>query len=170
MRWTRLEMMREHVRAIHRAVVGTDPPEAGPPDENALPPSPEVVAQRFGELEALARSNAVIAERVPPFSFLPPLDVIGTDREIILELGVPGVERSDVEVELADGTVIISGALSTTPMPDGRAYLHAEMPRGPFRRIVQLPEPTIGPPRVEVLNGVVRTRLAKTSKSPLPRA
>jgi HSP20 family protein len=169
MRESRLELMHDHVRAIYKAVAGSDPPE--PKETGSPPPSFESVAQNFAELEALARSHPLIAERVPPFSFAPPLDVIGTERELIFELGVPGVERSDVEVELADGGLRISGARSIRSLAaDGRIYLHAEMARGPFLRVVQLREATSGPPRVEVENGVVRVRLAKAAKSPLPRA
>jgi HSP20 family molecular chaperone IbpA len=169
MRGTRFEMMHDHVRAIHRAVTGADPPDAAP-GEGAPAPAADEVSQRFAELEALARSIAPIAERVPPFSFSPPLDVIETARELIVELGVPGVERADVEAEVSGHTLVISGARSTTQPPEGRIYLHAELPRGPFRREVRLPEPAGGAPRLEVEHGIVRVRLARSAKTPLPRA
>jgi HSP20 family molecular chaperone IbpA len=169
MHGTTLEMMHDHVRAIHRAITGSDPPEPKSPVEGGGP-TPHLIADRFAELEAVARSIPTIAERVPPFSFAPPVDVIGTEREVICELGVPGVEQSDVNVELAQDTLLVSGALSTRSALDGRIYFHAEMPRGLFRRIVRLPEPTSGTPRVEVQNGVIRIRLTKTLKAPLPRA
>jgi HSP20 family molecular chaperone IbpA len=171
MRGSTLEMMHDHVRSIHRTVTGSDPPERRPADD-AEGPSPELVAQHFAELEAFARSSPYIAERVPPFSFAPPMDLIHTEREILIELGLPGVDRSDVEVELEPGEarVTIDGARSPQLFSDGRIYLHAEMARGPFRRAVRLPERVSGPPRVEVENGVVRIRLAKLSKSPLPQA
>jgi HSP20 family protein len=166
----RLEMMRDHVRAIHRAVTGDDPPDAEPPEGEAPALSRESVSERFGELEAMARSIPLIARRVPPFSFSPPLDVIGSEREVILELGVPGIELRDVEVEVEGNTLVVSGSLPTNQALNGRIYFHAEMPRGPFRRSIRLPEPTTGPPRVEVENGVIRIRLAKSVKSQRPRA
>jgi HSP20 family molecular chaperone IbpA len=169
MRASRLELMHDHVRAIHRSVSGGEPPEA-PKRESEAAPTFDDVARRFAELEAIARSIPSVAERVPPFSFAPPLDVIGTERELVLELGVPGVERGDVEVEPADGELIVTGARHTPATLDGRIYFHAEMPRGPFRRVVRIPESTSGPPRVEVENGVVRIKLARAARSPLPRA
>ncbi len=169
MRASRIEMMHDHVRAIHRALTGGDPP-AAPNAEPGAAPTPETVTRQFAELEALARAIPRIAERVPPFSFAPPLDLIDTERDIIVELGVPGVERDDVEVELGEEALVVSGARSTGAALDGRIYLHAEMPRGPFRREVRLPSPTSGRPRVEVESGVVRVRLAKPSKSSLPQA
>jgi HSP20 family molecular chaperone IbpA len=168
---SRLEMMRDHVRAIHRAVTGQDPPEVEAAEEGPTEANGQSVASRFAELEALARSIPLIAERVPPFSFSPPLDVIGTERELIFELGVPGIDKADVDVDVTDdNTLIVTGARSTHAALDGRIYFHAEMPRGPFRRQVRLPEPTSGAPRVEVDNGVIRIRLSKTIKSQRPRA
>jgi HSP20 family molecular chaperone IbpA len=170
MHGTRLEMMHDHVRAIHRAITGSDPPDSGstPTEHPAL--TLEQVAERFAELEAVARSLERIAERVPPFSFAPPLDIINTEKEMIFELGIPGVDRSDVEVEVFGDSLIVSGAVSTSRALDGRVYIRAELPRGPFRRAVRLPEPASGPARIEVENGIVRVRLSKASKSPLPRA
>jgi HSP20 family molecular chaperone IbpA len=170
MRGTRLELMHDHVRAIHRAVTGEDPPAPRPRDEHAPPLAPESVLRRFADLEALARSIEPLADRVPPFSFAPPLDVIETARELVFELGVPGVERGDVDVDLDGETLIVAGARSIAGALDGRVYVHAEMPSGPFRRTVRLAEPAVGPPRVEVEHGIVRVRLTRTTRASLPRA
>jgi HSP20 family protein len=171
MQASRLNMMLDHVRAIHRAVTGSDLAEAHPPDAAATPPSFDLVAAQFANLESFARSTPAIAERVPPFSFAPPLDVIGTERELIVELGVPGIDRADIEVDLSGEVLTISGArAATTQSANGRIYFHAEMPSGPFRRVVRLPEPASGPPRVEVESGIVRVRLAKTARTSRPRA
>jgi HSP20 family molecular chaperone IbpA len=161
--------MHDHVRAIHRSLTGGEPPEPQARSEQTAP-SFDDVARRFAELEEIARAIPSIAERVPPFSFAPPLDVIGTERELVFELGVPGVERGDVEVEQTRGALVVTGARHSPATLDGRIYFHAEMPRGPFRRVLQLPESTSGAPRVEVENGIVRIKLARAAKSPLPRA
>jgi HSP20 family molecular chaperone IbpA len=165
---TRIELMLDHVRAIHRSVTGRELPEPSAPEKMDAPTFDEV-ARRFAELESLAHALPSIAERVPPFSFAPPLDVIGTERELVFELGVPGIERGDVTVEATGAELMVSGARPLRAI-DGRIYFHAEMPRGPFRRLVSLPEPTSGPPRLEVENGIIRIKLARASRSPVPRA
>ena len=170
MRPTSLELMHDHVRAIHRAVTGSDPPEPATPTAPAEPITADRVANDFAALEALARSLPFVAERVPPFSFAPPLDLIGTERELVIELGVPGVDREGVDATLEDDRLVVTGARSLTAALDGRIYLHAELPRGPFRREVRLPGIVVGRPRVEIENGIVRVRVAKQSKSPLPQA
>jgi HSP20 family molecular chaperone IbpA len=171
MRSSRVELMLDHVRAIHRSVTGRELPDVAPPtEEEARRVTLDDVTRRFSALEALARSIPLVAERVPPFSFAPPLDVIGTEREVVLELGVPGIERGDVEVEVAGREVIVAGARPAWAAADGRVYLHAEMARGPFRRVIHLAEPTSGPPRVEVESGIVRIKFARAARSPRPRA
>ena len=154
------ELMHDHVRAIYRAVTGGDLPA---PAEGGDAPSDEEVERRFAELEALARAVPQIAERVPPFSFAPPMDAIGSDKELVIELAVPGVERRDVEVELNQDLLIVSGARGGERPGDGRAYLHAEIPRGPFRRVVRLPHAVAAPPRIEVEHGIIRVTLARAA-------
>ena len=168
MREPTVAMMLDHVRTIHRAVTGGEPPDGVLHEDAGVSPSASSVAGRFAELESLVRSIPTIAERVPPFSFAPAADIIAAEREIIVELGVPGVEARDVHAELRGGTLIISGIRPR----DGsaRVWLHAELPCGPFRRVVPLPLPVSGGPRIEVDRGVVRVRLAKRSKASLPQA
>ncbi len=169
MREATVAMMLDHVRAIHRAVTGADPPDGIEHEDSGVSPTASAVAGRFAELESLVRSLPAIAERVPQFSFSPPADIISTEREIIVELGVPGVEARDIHTELRGGTLIVSGVCHRDRAA-ARVWLHAELPCGPFRRALPLPLPVGGGPRVEVDRGVVRVRLAKRSKASLPQA
>jgi HSP20 family protein len=165
---TTLQLMHEQVREIYRALTGTELPAPGnPPDPNPSTGSslsPDEVAQRFALLEALARNVPAVAERVPAFSFTPPLDAIESEREVILEVGVPGVVRRDVDVSVSENLVTIAGTRPGEHTVDGQTYRHAEMPRGPFRRTVTLPVSTVGQPIVDVENGVIRVRLARSAR------
>jgi HSP20 family molecular chaperone IbpA len=165
-----LELMREHVRAIHRAAVGTDLPEQlSLPDGSAPPPLDTLVA-RFAELEGMVRQLPALAERLPPFGFAPPLDVIDTERELVVEVGVPGVDKDDLQIEVRGQTLAISGSLAE-PTGNGRVYYHAELPRGPFSRVVALPSAvTAEPPRFDVQRGLIRIRLTKLAKVPPAKA
>ena len=166
----RLELMHDHVRSIYRTVTGAELPQSEGGDGMEGVPALEEVERRFADLEAITRSLPAVAERVPPFWFMPPLDVIGTERELVVEMGVPGVEPSGVDVELQRGELWVRGARAPQRPVEGQIYFHAEMPRGPFSRVVRLPEPVSGAPRIEVENGIVRIRLARATRSPLPRA
>jgi HSP20 family molecular chaperone IbpA len=162
-------MMLDHVRAIHRAITGGDPPDGAEHADPGVHPTASAVAGRFAELESLVRSIPALAERVPPFSFTPPADIIAVEREIIVELGVPGADVHNVHAELVGDSVLVSG-VRVRDAGEARVWLHAELPCGPFSRRVQLPLPAAGAPRIEVDRGVVRIRLAKRPKSSLPQA
>jgi HSP20 family molecular chaperone IbpA len=165
-----VELMRDHVRAIYRSLTGTDLPEPPAPTTGAAVPTFGELSLRFQELESLARHIPDIAERVPPFSFLPPLDAFGNDREIVVEVGVPGVERDDVQVILEGETLVIQGSRDVAALVNGQTYYRAEIPRGPFRRTIALPRATLGEPRVEVERGLIRVHLARPPKVATARA
>jgi HSP20 family protein len=156
-----LALMRDQVRAIYRAITGEDMPEEGvaSPEEHGV--SPDDVARRFAELEAITRSIPVLTERIPPFSFAPLLDVIDSGNELLIEVAVPGVGKEDILVELSGGQLILSGVRRGERAANGRVFYHAEIPRGPFYRVVPLPYPIVGEPRVEVRQGLIYVHLSK---------
>src|SRR5262249_21976441 len=133
-------------------------------------PSLDVVAQRFADLELIARSIPAVAERIPPFSFAPPMDAIGTEKELIFEIAVPGIERNEVNIEVSDDLLVVSGSRAGEREVNGRTYYHAEIPRGPFRRVVRLPGAVVGEPRVELDRGLIRVRLTRATKAARAKA
>ena len=167
---TTIELMEEHVRDIYRAVTGGDLPEAaGVASEVTI----DELASRFINLESAARRNPRVADRVPPFSFSPPIDVIANERELVIELAVPGVQRGDVSVVCHGEIVSISGVRPSERERAGH-YLHAEVPRGPFYRMVHVPVPVDSNVTVEVEHGLVRVCLPRldsttTSTEPQPQ-
>jgi len=161
---TTIELMLDQVRAIYRALAGADLPEPQP-DSVPTPaeePAAEDVVHGFANLEALARNMPSVIERVPPFSFSPPLDAFNDDHEILIEVAVPGVERKDFKVERTGELVIISGFRRGERAANGRSYFHAEIPRGPFHRVVRLPHSMLGEPRIEVNQGLIEIHFPKT--------
>ena len=104
-----------------------------------------MVARRFSELEAIVRLQPEVSARLPPFAFAPLADLIEGESELLVELAVPGVERSDVHVEVRDGVVEIAG-VRRGPATNGRGFRHADIPRGPFRRAIRC-RPTRPPAR-----------------------
>jgi len=153
-----IETMRTQVRAIHRALTGDELPELEHEPEGTRD-SDEDVVRRFLELEAITRSLPAVAERVPPFSFNPRLDVIAGEAEVILELALPGVAREDIVIEQVPGGLVVSGIRRDEHAAEGRTF-HAEIPRGPFRREIPLPFTVEHEPRIELDRGVLRIHLA----------
>ncbi len=161
------ELMRDHVRAIFSAVTGGELPQH-PEFRGSLPlPSgPEaidLIGRRFAELDAYARLIPGVSTSVPPFSFAPQLDVIDRDRELIVEVAVPGATQENVSVEISGGVLVISG-VRASESDDGRVFRHAEIPCGPFRRTVILPHDVPGETKqVRVKDGIIQITLPKAS-------
>lgn len=152
-----IEIMRDQVCTIYRAVTGADMPTAEPGDSGPEP-SVEEVTRSFAALEALARTSPRLSERIAPFSFIPPLDVFLDGEDMLIEVAVPGVEREDVTVECAHGTLVISGIRRGHSGSNGRTY-SGEIPYGPFYRALCVPLPMSGEPAVDLNHGLLRVRL-----------
>jgi len=161
MQTSTLELMHDQVRAIYRAMTGDDMPEPETAEESEATPSVDEVARRFVDLELLARQVPTVVERVPPFSFEPALDVIDFDSHLLVEVAVPGIRRDDVTVTCAGERLVVAGTRGGERAADGRCYHHAEIPRGPFHRVVPLPCAVKADARVDVERGLIRIRLDK---------
>jgi HSP20 family molecular chaperone IbpA len=162
---TTVEMMRDQVRAIYRALTGDEMPEPTEPGGSSELTMDEV-ARRFADLESMARRIPLVTEKVPPFSFAPPVDACDDGHDIVIEIAVPGVREEDIAVERAGSMLTISGIRHGTQIANGRNYFLAEIPRGPFHRALRLPYAVVSEPRVEVDGGILRIRLAKTPVAP----
>lgn len=163
-----IESMRARVYTIYRALTGHDVPElemTRSPETAAPEALPEEeITRSFAELEALAQTAPALAEKVPPFSFTPALDVIGDDEEWVIEVAVPGIERADITVECSDDKLVVSGIRRPAPESGGRSYSHTEIPYGPFYRDVRLPFHVRDAPKVELDEGLLRVRVRSRSQ------
>lgn len=156
------ELMIDHVRSIYRAVTGGELPH----ETRAAEPQPahvpdEILLRRFAELDAWAHLVPALAARVPPLSFTPSVEVIDRGGEIVVQAALPGVRKEEVVVDTVAGALVISGLRPGEPT-NGQVYRHAEIPRGPFRRVVPLPaDAATEPLRVELKDGLLRVALTK---------
>ena len=95
-------------------------------------------------------------------SWEPPIDVLETDREILILVALPGVDPNQVEAMIDRGTLIISGR-RVLPVELRNARIHRlELPQGRFERRVILPTGRYGVSRFAV-NGCVMLRLSKSA-------
>jgi HSP20 family protein len=152
------EVMLDRVRELYQAVTGSPLPASIPTRSDVAEESQ--VVQRFAELEAAVRIVPTLVREVSTFGFSPSVNLVDHDGELVVELAAPGVQRDDVGVTLQGETLIVYG-VKREPV-QGRRLL-AEVPRGPFRRVVPLPEPVSKEPKLEVEDGVIRVSLRKRS-------
>jgi len=69
----------------------------------------------------------------------PPVDVLETDRVVLVLVALPGVDLAEVKALIDEGQLIISG-IRTYPAEMQTAIIHRlELPQGRFERRVDLP-------------------------------
>jgi HSP20 family protein len=94
-----------------------------------------------GEIQRLV--SQVLSER-PEFlgldgTWFLPLDVSETERDIVLEAEVPGIEAADLRISLHANTVEIRGLKREDLAGQRASYLRLERESGIFRRTLALP-------------------------------
>ena len=71
--------------------------------------------------------------------FSPALDFIDKEKEYLIKLEIPGIEKNEVEVEIDDNILIIKGEKKTESKEENDEMYVCERTYGAFRRELQLP-------------------------------
>ena len=101
------------------------------------------------------------AGRLRP-SWEPPVDVLETEREVLILAALPGVDVQRVEAVIENGTLVLSGE-RTVPAELRTAKIHRmELPQGRFERRIALPPGVYGEVRRFEANGCLVVTLAKS--------
>ncbi len=114
----------------------------------------ERLHQQFINLQPLAET------REP--SWEPPIDVLETEREILILIALPGVDPDEVEAILDNGILVVSGRRALPTELHNARILRLELPQGRFERRIPLPIGRYVITRFAT-HGCVGLRLAKTS-------
>lgn len=91
-----------------------------------------------------------------------PVDVVDDGDTFIVTVDLPGFEKDDIDVTVADTTVRIAAERETAAEAAGESFLRRERKRGAMSRSVRLPEP-VADEGVEASygNGVLTVTLPK---------
>jgi HSP20 family molecular chaperone IbpA len=71
--------------------------------------------------------------------WIPAIDLYGNEQIVVLEVHLPDVTPEDMHVEFHQNRVVISGVRQGVNLTGRREFFHVEIPRGPFKREVVLP-------------------------------
>ena len=115
----------------------------------------------------LRRSNLTNGEEnitVPEWA--PLVDVIEDEKEYLIKVELPEVQKDDVKVTVENGTLTIAGERKAENEQKGRRFHRVERYYGRFERTFGIPDDaeTDGV-NAEFKDGVLRVRLAKSEKS-----
>lgn len=103
------------------------------------------------------------------YQFVPPVEMATDGPDVLITLEVPGVDVADIDIEVADRKLTITGERKDTSEASRGKVLVRELRYGAFRRVFQLPEGVTGE-HVEAYTerGLLRVRVKNVTKPVLP--
>ena len=102
-------------------------------------------------------------------AWVPRVDVHETDKEVLIDVELPGIDKKDVKVEIRNNTLKISGERKQEKKTENKEYSCVERHYGKFERSFVLPD-TVNADKVlaQHNNGVLTLALPKTEQ-PKPK-
>lgn len=96
------------------------------------------------------------------FTLTPHIDVRETDKEIVVEAELPGINEKDISLALQDGVLTIRGEKKHEHDEEKENYRMMERRYGSFQRSLRLPD-TVDEDKVEASfdNGVLKIKVPK---------
>lgn len=96
-------------------------------------------------------------------AFVPSVDVIDRENEVVVRAEVPGYEKNGIEITVAeDGTLMLKGEMSSEAKEEEGTYYFSEITKGAFLRTVPLPAIVDETKAVATMsNGVLELTLPK---------
>jgi HSP20 family protein len=96
----------------------------------------------------------------------PAMDILESNDAYILRAELPGFKKEDMNVELKEGTLTLSGERKSEELPEGVQYRSVERVNGKFVRAVVLPK-TVNPDGIQAAykDGVLEIHVPKAEKA-----
>jgi len=110
-----------------------------------------------------ARSAIPMAGASPTWE--PPVDIIETDRAVLVLVALPGVDSDRVEVAIEGDDLVVAGTRVLPPELRTALIHRLELPQGRFARQVRLPAGRYSDVRRSVVHGCLLITLQKSGAS-----
>lgn len=97
---------------------------------------------------------------------LPSLDLIDRDNEVVVRAEIPGIQKEDIEVSLADNVLTIKGHTSSERKEEKGDYYRHEISSSSFARSVSIPsDVSESKVNANLKNGILEVTLPKSDSS-----
>jgi HSP20 family protein len=97
--------------------------------------------------------------------WVPAMDLVETDSDLVLRADLPGLTRDDVEIEIKDSTLTVSGERKSQHEEKSEGYYRVERAFGRFSRSLTLPEGIDAESvAAEFADGVLEVRIPKPAE------
>ena len=105
-------------------------------------------------------------ENITVPEWAPLVDIAEDDKEYLIKVELPEVQKDDVKVTVESGTLTISGERKAEKEEKGRKFHRVERYYGRFERSFSIPDgATADDVKAEFKDGVLRVHLAKSEKA-----
>jgi HSP20 family protein len=130
---------------------------------------------RWDPFTALARMDREFDDLVQrtfgtaTYQYVPAVEMATEGTDVVITLELPGVDVSDIDIEVADGRLTVSGERKDRWEDSRGKVLVRELRYGAFRRTFQLPD-GVGPDQVEAEfdKGLLRLRVKSVTTPVTP--
>jgi len=97
---------------------------------------------------------------------MPSLDLIDRDNEILVRAEIPGIEKKDIDISIADNVLTIKGQTSSESKEEKGDYYRHEISSSSFARSVSLPS-NVDESKVfaNLKDGILEVNLPKSESS-----
>lgn len=124
----------------------------------------------LGEMESLHRRMNRLFERLMPsgdsffgLDFMPAAEMDETEAEIRLKLEIPGMDAKDLDIEVSETSINISGERKSESKTEAKGMVGSEFSYGKFERVIPLPAHIQNDKvKAEYKNGILTLTLPKT--------
>ena len=126
-------------------------------------PGSDVVGKRFSDIMDEFFNDALSTRQS---TFAPSIDISETDKQYIIDVEVPGMDKKDIDLNVDNNTLTISGERKFEKEEDGKQFHRVESHYGSFSRSFTLPDNA----NVETINatynnGILNITVDKSEKS-----
>jgi len=96
--------------------------------------------------------------------WIPPVDVLETEKGVLLIVEVPGLKEDDIDIQISDNILTIKGERKL-PDVEKENYYRLERPYGKFSRSFQLPDNVdVNKVKASLKDGILKISLEKSEK------
>lgn len=97
----------------------------------------DLMSKRFSDIMDEFFNEAVSTRRN---NFTPSIDISETDDQFLISAELPGMQKEDINIDLENGRLTISGERSFKKEEEGKKFHRVETRYGSFNRSFQLPD------------------------------
>jgi HSP20 family protein len=154
----------EHLELLYRTVTGRTVPN-GPTPYAPIPPEKDPVRHVEEQLDRLLQVLGGPLPQLAPIPWTPRAALLESEREILIQVELPGIPRDGVNVSVLENVLTVSGARPTPLLGKDRPVLRAtEIQTGPFARSFTLPQGASGDVSAQLRDGVLELRIPRPTQ------